>query len=172
MESLLDAIERMESFVPGYSYSGIPSIVKTDRDVRNVLINEMKKIKDYFFHVVQVSYELQRDRLSEVAERAWDEVDTIIDRIENSKTAKLEGSKTLCKECEKRLEKNLQNLVRRDRDLVMTVRDMKRAVHLLYRSLLDKGKERHFIKNLDKTKKYMDEINCLLEEREKIIAGG
>jgi hypothetical protein len=171
-DSLLDVMERMEGLVPEYSYSGISEIVRTDREIRDVLVSEVKKIKDYLFHVVQVSYELHRDRLSEVAERAWDDVDTLVDRIENSKTSSLAGSKTHCNECKKRIEGDLGNIVRRDRELVLTVRDMKRLVHMLYWSLLRKGDERKFIKNLDKIKKYRDEINRLLDERERSIVGG
>ena len=170
-ESVHDMMERMETLVPEYSYSSITDIVKTDGLVREFLLAEMKKIKDYLFHVVQVSYELQKDKLSEAVEGAWDDMETLVDRVENSKTSKLKGDKEYCKECQGRIESDLHNIVRRDRELVMEVRDMKRAVYLLYRALLDKGKERHFIKNLAKIKKYRNEIHSLLDKRERIIAG-
>ncbi len=170
-ENMLDVMERMESLVPEYSYSSVSNIVKTDKLVRELLIAEMKKIKDYLFHVVQVSYELQRDKLSDAAEDAWDDVDSLVDMIENSKTTKLKGNKRYCEECKERIESDIQNILRRDRQLVMEVKDMKRTVYLLYRALLEKGKERHFIKNLGKIKKYSDGISSLLDAREKIITG-
>ncbi len=170
-ESMLDIMERMESLVPEYSYSSISGIVKTDRQVRDFAIGELKKIKDYMFHVVQVSYELQRDKLSEAVEGSWDEMDTLVDRVENSKTAKMKGNKKYCEECKKRIDSSIHQLVRTDRNLVMQVRDMKRTAHLLYKALLERGKEKHFIKNLDKIKKYADDISALLDERERIITG-
>ena len=39
----------------------------------------------------------------------------------------------------------------------------------LYRALMEKGKERYFIKNLDRIKNYTEEIRWLLEKREKAI---
>jgi uncharacterized protein YlaI len=170
-ESMLDIIERMESLVPEYSYSSIKSIVKTDRQVRDFLLAELKSIKDYLFHVVQVSYELQRDKLSRAAEGSWDDIDTLVDRAENSKTAKMKGNKKFCEDCKKRIDTKIHDLVRRDRELVMEVRDMKRTAHLLYKALFEKGKETHFIKNLDSIKKYVDQIGTLLDERERIITG-
>jgi hypothetical protein len=171
-ESMLDIMERMESLVPEYSYSSVKSIVKTDGLVRGFLIEGLKGIKDYLFHVVQVSYELQKDKLSEATEGSWDDLDSLVDRVENSKTAKMKINKKFCEECKQRIEEDIHQLVRRDRELVMEVNDMKRTVYLLYRALLDKGKEKHFIKNLGKIKKYTDSINSLLDERERIITGG
>lgn len=170
-ENIFDVIEEMEGLVPEYSYSSIAEIVKTDKKVRSVLISEMKKIKDYFFHVVQVSYELQQDRLSEAAEKAWNDVDSLLDWLENSKTAHFGGDKKTCNECKERVEKDIHNLVRKDKELVGAVRDMKRNVHLMYKALLEKGKERQFIKNLDEIKEYVKEIDSLLQEREKTITG-
>jgi hypothetical protein len=171
-ESMLDIMERMESLVPEYSYSSIASIVKTDKNVRSFVLAELKSIKDYLFHVVQVSYELQRDKLSESVEGSWDDLETLVDRIENSKTSKMKGNKKYCEDCKKRIDSSIHKLVRRDRELVIEVRDMKRTAHLLYKALFEKGREKHFIKNLDKIKKYVDLISTLLDDRERIITGG
>lgn len=171
-ESMFDIMERMESLVPEYSYSSIQDIVKTDGQVRGFLLSEIKGIKDSLFHVVQVSYELQKDKLSNAAEGAWDEMDILVDKIENSKTSKMKGDKQYCEECKKRIEVEIGSMVRKDRELVMEVKDLKRTVHLLYRALLDEGREGHFIKNLSRIKKYVDAINSLLDAREMIITGG
>jgi len=171
-ESMHDILERMESLIPEYSYSSISDIVKTDKKVKELLLSEMKQIKDYLFHIVQVSYELQRDQLSDAAESSWDDVDSLVDRLENAKLFKFKGDKKSCDECKKKVESELQNLIRRDRELVMEVRDLKRTVYLLYRALFDQGREKHFINSLGKIKKYVEEISTLLDIRENIIAGG
>ena len=171
-ESMFDIMERMESLVPEYSYSSIKDIVKTDGQVRAFLLSEIKCIKDSLFHVVQVSYELQKDKLSNAAEGAWDEMDTLVDKIENSKTSRMKGDKQYCEECKKRIEVEIGSMVRKDRELVMEVKDLKRTVHLLYKALLDKGMEGHFIKNLSRIKKYIDAIDSLIDAREMIITGG
>ncbi len=170
-ESMLDVIENMERVVPEYSYSSVAAIVQTDEKVRDFLLEKMKEIKDYLFHVVQISYELQRDKLSEAAESVWNDVKILMNRIENSKTASLKGDKNYCVECKDRIEKNIQSLVRRDRELVMSSKDMRRTAHLLYKELIEKGRERHFIKGVDGIKKYVGEMDSLLDKRERIITG-
>ncbi|MBN2330346.1 MAG: hypothetical protein JXC85_00885 [Candidatus Aenigmarchaeota archaeon] len=170
-ESMLDIMERMETLVPEYSYSSIASVVKTDKKVRRFLLAELKAIKDYMFHVVQVSYELQRDKLSRSVEGSWDDLDSLVDRVENSKTSKMKGNRKYCEDCKKRIDENIHDLVRRDRELVIEVRDMKRTAHMLYKALFDKGNEARFIKNLDRIKKYVDQVSSLLDERERIITG-
>ena len=171
-ESMLDIMERMESLVPEYSYSSIKDIVKTDSQVREFLLAEIKFVKDQLFHVVQISYELQKDKLSDAAEGAWDEMDTLVDKIENSRIAKKKGDKHYCEECRNRIGAEIRSMVRKDRELVMEVRDLKRTVHLLYKALLEQGRERHFIKNLSKVKNYIAAISSLLDTREIIITGG
>lgn len=171
-DNMLDIMERMENLVPEYSYSNVKDIVKTDSQVRGYLLDEIKGIKDSLFHVVQISYELQKDKLSDAAEGAWDDMDSLVDRIENSKTSKMKGDKHFCEECKNRIEVEIGSMVRKDRELIMEVSDLKRTVHLLYRALLDQGREGHFIKNLSKVKKYIDSINSLLEAREMIVTGG
>jgi hypothetical protein len=169
-ESLFDMMERMESLVPEYSYTNVKCIIDTDRKVKAFLVAEINKVKEYMFHVVQVSYELQKDRLSEATEEIWDEVKSLVSRIEVSKTCTKKG-KQACEDCKKRIEKNLRELIRRDRQLVLAVRGLKRTAYALYRLLLDKGKEGYFIKNLDKIKTYADDIKAMLDEREKSIIG-
>jgi hypothetical protein len=168
---MFDIMERMESLVPEYSYSSVKEIAHTDKMVRDVVISELKQIKDYLFHVVQVSYELQRDKLSDAAEDAWEDIDILIDKVENSKTSKLKGNKSHCEECKARIEKHLHIIVRRDKEIVNAVKDMRKAVQIVYKSLLEKGKEGHFIKNLEEIKKYRAEIDTLLDEREKGLMG-
>ena len=170
-EDFFDILERMESLVPEYKYRSIKEISATDRKIREFLIEQMKKVKTYLFDAVQISYELDRDRLSEETEDAWEEVDIAMDRVENSSINKLKGKKR-CDDCRKHVEKNLQNLIRRDRELVLAVQDLERTGHMLNRSLFMKGKERYFIKNLSKIKPYCREIDRLLQEREKILTGG
>ncbi|MCK4714607.1 MAG: hypothetical protein KAT35_03460 [Candidatus Aenigmarchaeota archaeon] len=169
-ENLFDIMERMESLIPEYSYTSVKCIIETDKKFKQVLVSEIKKIKDYMFHVVQVSYELQRDKLSEAAETVWDDISSIVSRIEVSKTCDRKG-KQACADCKKRIEKNLRELIRKDRELVVAVKDMKTVAYALYKELLEKGREKYFIKNLDKIKTYNDEIISLLEEREKSILG-
>lgn len=170
-ENLHDLIEMMEGMVPEYTYDSVTDIVKTDKAVRNHLISEMKKIKEYLFHVVQISYELQRDKLTHSSERAWDDVDSLIDSLQNSKISKLEGDKEHCEECKKKMESDMASLVRRDKELVNSVIDAKRLVILIYRDLLDKGKERSFIKNINKIKKDFSQIQDLIDLRERHILG-
>jgi hypothetical protein len=169
-ESLFDMMERMESLVPEYSYGSVESIIDTDRRVKGYLVSELKLVKDYMFHVVQVSYELQRDRLSEAAEDIWDEIKSLVSRMEVSKTCGKKGSKA-CEECRKRIEKNLSELISRDRQLVMEVSSMKTTAQSLYGALLEKGREKYFIKNLDKIKTYAENITSILDDREKNIIG-
>lgn len=168
---MLDIMERMESLVPEYSYSSIAGIVKTDKKVREFLLAELKSIKDYLFHVVQISYELQRDKLSRSVEGSWDDMDTLVDRVENSKTSKMKGNQKYCEDCKKRIDASIHDLVRRDRELIIEVRDMKRTAHMMYKALLERGREAHFIKNLDRIKKYIDQVSSILDERERIITG-
>ena len=163
-------MEMMESLVPEYSYTNVKCIIETDKKVKQFLVSEIKKVKDYMFHAVQVSYELQRDNLSEAAESIWDDIMSLVNRIEVSKVCDKKG-KQACEDCKKRIEKNLQELIRKDRELVIAVKSMKMVAYALYRALFDKGKENYFIKNLDKIKTCNDEIISLLDEREKSILG-
>ena len=169
-ENLFDIMERMESLIPEYSYTSVECIIETDKKVKQVLVSEIKKIKDCMFHVVQVSYELQRDKLSEAAETAWDDISSLVSRIEVSKTCDRKGRQA-CADCKIRIENKLRELIRKDRELVIAVKDMRTVAQALYRELLEKGREKYFIKNLDKIKTYIDEIISLLEEREKNILG-
>lgn len=170
-DNLFDLLERMESIVPEYSYENVRKIAETDKKIKAHLISEMKAVKDDMFHVVQVSYELQRDRLSDASEGVWDDIKSVMNRIENSRTCNPDGGRKHCNECMERVEKNHRNIIRRDRELIILAKDLKGNVHALYKMLFDKGKEKHFIKNLDKIKTYVDELNSLIEEREKSIAG-
>ena len=137
-ESLFDMMERMESLIPEYSYTNVKCIMDTDRRVKDFLVSEIRQVKDYMFHVVQVSYELQKDRLSEAAEDIWDEIQSLASRMEVSKTCGKKG-KSACGDCRKRIERDLANLIRRDRELVLAVSGMKRTAYALYKSLLEKG---------------------------------
>ena len=170
-ESMMDIMERMESLVPEYSYESVSDIVRTDGMVRDFLISKMKEIKDCMFHVVQISYELQRDRLSESAESAWNELDSLLDRVENSGVSGMKGRKKYCRECKERIQKNIGNLIRRDRELVLAAKNMRRVAQLLYRELLDKGSEARFISGVNTIKRCADEMTGLLEERDRSIRG-
>ncbi len=168
-ESLFDIMERMESVVPEYSYTNVKCIIETDRKVKGFLVSEISKVKDYMFHVVQVSYELRKDRLSEAAEDIWDEIKSLVSRIELSRTCKKSGK--ACEACRRKIEKSLMELIRKDRELVLEVRNMKMTAHGLYKALLEKGREKYFIKNLDKIKTHIDNITSIIEERDKNIIG-
>jgi hypothetical protein len=170
-ENTHDMLERIESLVPEYSYSSIEDIVRTDEKIREFLLERIKEIKDRLFHVVQISYELERDKLSEIAEGVWEDADILLDRVENSRTSSLKGDKKCCEECKERIDKDIHNLIRRDRQLLLAMRDMRRIVHFLYNELLEKGRESQFIKSADQIKKYAAEITALLQEREKSIFG-
>jgi uncharacterized hydantoinase/oxoprolinase family protein len=170
-ENLFDLIERMESIIPDYGYQSVSKISETDKKIKMHLISQIKLVKDDMFHVVQSSYELQRDRLSEASENVWDDVTSLMNRIENSKTCNPKGGKQHCEECMKRVERNLHSILRKDRELILMLKDMKKDTRVLYRTLFDKGEEKSFIKNLDKIKTYVNEINELIEEREKSIVG-
>ncbi len=170
-ESFFDIMERMESLVPEYGYSNMKNIRETDRKIRAYLISVLKTIKDDLFHVVQASYEIEKDKLSEAAEDVWDDVTSLVKRAENSNICSQKDSDDICKKCVSRAEKNLSNLIRRDRELVLMVKDMSKDARMLNKMLFDRGREKYFIKNLDKIKTYSEEIISLLEEREKSITG-
>lgn len=167
----MDMIEKMEGIVPEYSYSNIEGISSTDRAVKSFALKEVRKAKDEMFHVVQTSYELQRDRLSEAAEDIWDDMSSLLARIENSKECNPKESAEHCEKCMKRVEKDMANIIRNDRELVMKVREMNREIIKMKKMLFDKGKEKRFIKNLDKIKTYITEIEDIIESREHSILG-
>lgn len=170
-ESMMDIVERMESVVPEYSYSSVNDFLRTDTAVREHLLGEMKGMKEQLFHVVQMSYEMQKDRLSDSAEKIWEELDGLVDRLENSPVAKMSGDKASCEECQKRIAERILEVVRKDRELVMETRDMKRTAYILYKDLLERGNEGRFIKNLSRIKDYAVSVNSLLDARESFIMG-
>ncbi len=169
-DDFFDIMEMMEGVVPEYSYTNVKCAVETDAKVKQFLVSEIKKVKDVMFHVVQVGFELQRDKLSMAAEAIWDETRSLAIRAEVSRTCGKKGKKA-CDACTKKVEKDLRDLIRRDKELVTKVREMKAVAHSLHRTLLEKGRENYFIKNLDKIKVYTDEIASLMKEREKIVTG-
>ncbi len=169
-ESLFDMLERMESMVPEYSYTTIEKMVETDRKIREFMIGQMKEVKDMMFHVVQVSYELQKDRLSEEAEAAWDNVTALMTMVQSTKACDMKDKKG-CEVCRKNVEDSLYELIRKDRHLVLSVLGMKKQTGTLYRALLDKGREKYFIKNLGKINNCVDEVRTLLAERDAAIKG-
>ncbi|UCD03192.1 MAG: hypothetical protein JSV63_00970 [Candidatus Aenigmatarchaeota archaeon] len=170
-ENLFDLLERMESIIPDYSYESMKKIAETDKKIKAHLLSEMKVIKDNMFHVVQASYEIQRDKLSEGAEDVWDDITSLMNRIENSRTCNPKGGKDYCEKCMRRVERNLRDIISMDRRLVVTTGNMKGDVHTLYKMLFDEGREKSFIKNLDKIKTYVEELNTMVDEREKSIVG-
>jgi hypothetical protein len=122
--------------------------------------------------VVQVSYELQRDSLSKAAEGAWDEVSSLLSRIQSSRLCACgEHASGGCESCRENAQRKLDELVRKDRQLVDAVREMKASVRELYSALIGKGREDYFIRNLDQIKKYTETVTTILEEREKIVRG-
>jgi len=170
-ESLMDIIERMEGLVPEYSYSDIENISSTDRAVKSFLSKQLRNAKDEMFHVVQTSYELHRDRLSEAAEDVWDDLSALLARIANSRECDPKGSAEHCEKCMKRVEKDMENIIRRDRELVLKADEMNRELLRLKKMLFERGREKQFIKNLDKIKTYIDEMHDLIEQREHSILG-
>ena len=169
-ESLFDMLERMESMVPDYGYATIERMTQTDRKIREFMLEEMRGVKDSMFHVVQVSYELQRDRLSDAAEDVWDEVSSLMTRVQSTRICQLKDKKA-CEACRDKVEENLYDIIRKDRQLVLAVLELKRNAGILYRALLNKGREKYFIKNLDRIKNCIEQVNSLLEERDATIRG-
>ncbi len=170
-EHIFDTLERMESIIPDYGYSTVNKVIETDRNIREFVISDVSIIKNYMFHVVQVSFELQRDRLTDAAEGMWDDVKHLANRAGVSRVPKGKNRKD-CESCQERVNDNLRELIRKDRELVIAVKDMKSAAYAVYRELFTHGREKHFIKNLNKIKTYTEDIIGILDERDKIIAGG
>jgi hypothetical protein len=172
MEKFFDAMERMENEIPQYGYSETSGFDETDRKVRDLVSVDVREMKDTMFHVVQVSYELQRDSLSKAAEGAWDDVSSLLAKVQSSRlcACRKHGGGG-CESCRDNAQKKLDELVRKDRQLVDAVREMKVSVRGLYSALIDKGKEDYFIRNLDQIKKYTETVATILEEREKIVRG-
>ena len=170
-EHIFDTLERMESIIPEYGYGTVRKVVGTDVRIRAFVLSEVSTIKDYMFHVVQVSFELQKDKLTEAAEDVWDEMKHLMNRVEVSRVSKLKSKKD-CDDCQKRVQDNMFKLIKKDRELVIAVKDMKSVVYSLYRELFTKGREHHFIKNLGKIKTYIEDIISIVDERDGIITGG
>jgi hypothetical protein len=167
-----DVLEEMEHLVPEYSYANLSAIVRTDKLFRQALIDDIKEIKDYLFHAVQASYELQRDALSRESESAWLDVDLLLGKVRNSGTGRLEEeSETACTDCRRRIEHDMVEVLIRDREIARLVRELKAITRELHKELFQKGNERRFIKNLDKIKECAKETERLVREREKHIMG-
>ncbi len=164
----MDALEAMENMLPSYSYADIDKMTDTDRKVRDVLVSDLMEIKEQMFHVVQVSYELRRDNLSQAAEPIWDEMSSLLARVRASRLCEHKDSKG-CKLCMEGVERNILKVVIKDKELVSSVKSIKAASRMLYRSLMEKGMEKYFIRNLDKIKTGVEEINTLLEERASLV---
>jgi hypothetical protein len=163
-QRLFDAMESMEGIVPEYGYSGMEKMMETDRRIKEFLVQEMKEAKERMFHVVQVSYELQKDRLSEAAEGTWDGITALMSKVQAARLSEA-GDEKGCERCMKAVEKNMRELIMKDRELVTAVREMKAVTRMLHRELFDKGKERYFIKNLKRINNYVDEVSTLLDQR-------
>ena len=170
-ENLFDTIERMQSIIPDYSYENIKKVSETDSRIKAHLLKEMKGIKENMFHVVQASYEIQRDKLSEASEDVWDDITSLMNRIENSKTCDPKSGREHCDKCMKRIMKNLRTIMTTDRDIIRTTKSMKGDVNVLYKILFEKGREKSFIKNLDKIKTYITDINDMIDTRGKSVVG-
>lgn len=173
MEKFFDAMERMENEIPDYGYSDTGSFDETDRKVRDLVSSDVRDMKDTMFHVVQVSYELQRDSLSQAAEGAWDDMSSLLSMVQSSRLCTCRKHDAGgCETCRENAQRKLDELVRKDRELVDAVREMKASVRELYRALLGKGREGYFIRNLDQIKKYTEQVTTILKDREKIVKGG
>ena len=172
MHKFFDAVERMENEIPEYGYSEKARFDETDRKVRDLVSSDVREIKDAMFHVVQVSYELQKDDLSKAAEGAWDDVSALLSRVQSSRlcTCRKHADEG-CESCRDNAQRKLDELVKKDRELVDSVREMKASVRQLYAALLGKGREGYFIRNLDQVKKYVEQVTAILQEREKIVRG-
>ena len=86
-EHIFDTMERMESLIPDYSYRDMKNMVETDKKIRQLVISEFKIIKDYMFHVVQVSFELHKEKLTEASEDYWDDIKHLMNIAESSTIA-------------------------------------------------------------------------------------
>jgi hypothetical protein len=172
MEKLgfFDSLEVMENTIPSYGYSDASKAEETDKRVRDLLISEVREMKETMFHVVQVGYELQRDGLSNAAEAAWDEVGTLLSRLQSSRLCRC-GKKEQggCGSCQEKAERSLIELVRNDRELIEAVKGMKASVRSLYKAVLEKGLENHFIRNINQIKNYTELVSGILAEREKTL---
>lgn len=172
MEKFFDALERMENEIPDYGYSERAGFDETDRKVRDLVSSDVRQVKDTMFHVVQVSYELQKDELSKAAEGAWDDVTSLLSRVQSSRLcACSKHEPDGCEACRENAQRKMDELVRKDRELVGAVREMKASVRELYSALLGKGRENYFIRNLGQIKKYTETVTVILQEREKIVRG-
>ncbi|MFH0956566.1 MAG: hypothetical protein V1813_01750, partial [Candidatus Aenigmatarchaeota archaeon] len=129
MEKFFDSVEMMENTIPDYGYLEAGKVEETDRKVRELLISEVREMKDTMFHVVQVGYELQRDGLSYAAETAWDDVSSLLSRIQSARLCRCDRRQPGgCEPCRERAERCFHELVRNDRRLVEAVKGMKVSV--------------------------------------------
>ena len=77
----LSKFKELRKLIPGYEYSDSHRAELTDGKLSLLILEELRKCKNTLFDIVEISYELQLDKLTKGVQKIRDELDIFADEI-------------------------------------------------------------------------------------------
>lgn len=161
-------IKAVEKFIPAYDYSSESRAEATDGKICKFMIEEVRKSKDYLFHIIQVAYELHEESLDKNFQGLRDDLDIFSDEI---KVRNFEWSRNLSQAWIEKLIKHDYHLVQQMHKLNKELDDLYKIfmkVVKLYPKKTDPKELEQVRKLIKLLEKAVDKIVLTFKEREVI----
>lgn len=161
-------IKAVEKFIPAYDYSSESRAEATDGKICKFMIEEVRKSKDYLFHIIQVAYELHEESLDKNFQGLRDDLDIFSDEI---KVRNFQWSRNLSQAWIEKLIKHDYHLVQQMHKLNKELDDLYKIfmkVVKLYPKKTDPKELEQVRKLIKLLEKAVDKIVLTFKEREVI----
>ncbi|MCK4497423.1 MAG: hypothetical protein KAU24_04450 [Candidatus Aenigmarchaeota archaeon] len=161
-------IKAVEKFIPAYDYSSESRAEATDGKICKFMIEEVRKSKDYLFHIIQVAYELHEESLDKNFQGLRDDLDIFSDEI---KVRNFQWSRDLSQAWIEKLIKHDYHLVQQMHKLNKELDDLHKIflkVVKLYPKKTDPKQLEQVRKLIKLLEKAVDKIVLTFKEREVI----
>lgn len=161
-------IKAVEKFISAYDYSSESRAEATDGKICKFMIEEVRKSKDYLFHIIQVAYELHEESLDKNFQGLRDDLDIFSDEI---KVRNFQWSRNLSQAWIEKLIKHDYHLVQQMHKLNKELDDLHKIflkVVKLYPKKTDPKELEQVRKLIKLLEKAVDKIVLTFKEREVI----
>jgi hypothetical protein len=161
-------IKAVGKFIPAYDYSSESRAEATDGKICRFMIEEIRKSKDYLFHIIQVAYELHEESLNKNFQGLRDDLDVFSDEI---KVRNFQWSRDLSQAWIEKLIKHDYHLVQQMQKLNTELYDLHKIflkVVKLYPKKTDPKQLEQVRKLIKLLEKAIDKIVLTFKEREVI----
>lgn len=151
-------VKELKSLIPEYDYSSRDKSKNTDREIRNKVIKEFEKSREFVLNMIELAYKDKETRVVENLQEVVDEIDLLINELGIEKPF-----------WNSEIDENwMKEIVKSDLLLIKNSRNFSKIMDDLNNRLIQGVVKEDWIRKSQEFKKYIDELRVVLKERCKI----